>query len=151
GCLILMEAALEGGGIATAVDLGTGSGILAIALTKHGVRDVWAIDTDPLARSIATANVSRNGVAERVQVVASLAAGPMQTDLMVANLFTNALLDLAPHIGDLVHRTGTLICAGFLAGDAARLSAMYQSIGFQVSARYVEQDWGALAFRRPAS
>jgi ribosomal protein L11 methyltransferase len=148
GCLLLMETALERGGISTAIDLGTGSGILAIALAKRGVSDVWAIDIDATACAVAAANATRNGVGDCVRVGGSLQEGPRRADLVVANLFTNALLELAPRLCDRLRPTGVLICAGFLIVDEARLCAAFESLGFRVDQRYEENSWVALALRR---
>jgi ribosomal protein L11 methyltransferase len=148
GCLVLLEAALERRKISTAIDLGSGSGILAIALAKLGVPDVWAIDTDPAAHGIAAANAELNGVAQQVRIMGSLPPGPTRTDLVVANLFANALIDLAPRLRDILRPAGTLICAGFLTADEAQLCATYQALGFKVEGRWQEHPWVALAFQR---
>jgi len=85
GCLQLIERAV-GRHLERAVDVGTGSGILAIALAKLGVPDVWAIDTDPMARRIAADHATANNVSNAVRIAATLDAVSGTFDLAVANL-----------------------------------------------------------------
>ena len=104
GCLELLEALVAGAPPPRALDLGTGSGILAVAAARLGVGDVLACDTDPDAVEAARANAARNGVEGRVRAVdadaATLAAAP--APLVLANLLAAAHHALAARYRELV-------------------------------------------------
>ncbi len=148
GCLLLLEAAVRQGRIARALDVGTGSGVLAIALAKLGVREVSAIDTDPTARAVAEANVARNGVAGSVSVASTLDAVHGTFDLVTANLFATLLSELASRLTRALHPSGRLICSGFLVDDEPAVRGNYEAQGLQVGHRYEEHRWVTLAFKR---
>ncbi len=148
GCLLLLEAAVRQGRIARALDVGTGSGVLAIALAKLGVREVSAIDTDPTARAVAEANAARNGVAGSVRVASTLDAVYGTFDLVTANLFATLLRELAPRLIRALRPSGRLICSGFLVGDEPAVRGDYEAQGLQVDHRYEEHPWVTLALKR---
>jgi len=122
GCLELLERAIAGQRITRALDVGTGSGVLAIALAKLGVPEVWAVDTDPVACSVAQKNAALNGVAESIQVRPALADAPGTFDLVTANLYAAVLQELAPELtrrlsdGSDQH-VGKNVCSGLPASD----------------------------------
>jgi len=148
GCLELLEAATDTRRITRALDIGTGSGILGIALAKLGVPVVWAVDTDPTACAIAAANVSVNGTQEAVHVTADLDAAPGPFDLIVANLFAKVLMQLAPALAARVRQEGLLICSGLLADDEPELLRTYESLGFTPVARRAEAEWVTLGLQQ---
>jgi ribosomal protein L11 methyltransferase len=147
-CLVLLERALDRRRVQRALDLGTGSGILAIALAKLGVPSVWALDTDPTARAVASANAALNQVSTEVRIVESWNRIPATFDLVVANLWSNLLEALAPRLADTTVPGGILIVAGFLAADECRVRTAYVASGFTVSERREEDQWVALALTR---
>jgi ribosomal protein L11 methyltransferase len=147
GCLRLLETAVANRRITRALDLGTGSGILAIALAKLGVADVSAVDTDAEACAIAAANAQANQVSGAVRVCMRIneTAGPF--DLIVANLFANVLIDLAPRLTALMTSTATLICSGLLLEDERRVRVAYAAHGVRFGERDEESPWVTLAGR----
>ncbi len=114
---------------ARALDVGTGTGVLAIALAKLGVRRVLAVDTDPQALTAARANVRRNGLAARIRLSSTpLDAAPPATSrfpLVVANLYVDALVALAPTLAAVVAPGGALVTSGVLRAQQRRLRTAF--------------------------
>lgn len=144
GCLRLTEAIATRGPLGRALDCGTGSGILAIAAVKLGATEVVAVDTDPLACAAARGNADLNGVHGRVHVADSLDACSPPFDVILANLYTDLLVEIAPHFRRLAAPSGILVCAGFLATDAVRIERAFLREGFQITAQLGEAGWVAL-------
>jgi ribosomal protein L11 methyltransferase len=150
GCLQRLERATVGRPPPRALDVGTGSGVLAIALAKLGVGDVWAVDTDPTACAVATANSAANGVATQVHVVSDLDDVPGTFGLVVANLYADLLEGLAPQLAARLSADATLIVSGLLLVDEARVRATYQALGLMIAECQVEDSWVTLALRTRA-
>jgi ribosomal protein L11 methyltransferase len=147
GCLELLETLVERGAPARAIDLGTGSGILAIAAARLGVREVLAVDSDPDAVASAVANAARNRV--EAQVTCTLAdASSLETapaPLVLANLLAAAHRALAARYARLVAPGGTLVAGGCLDAEADDVAAALTARGFRrVAARSIE-GWTTLA------
>lgn len=149
GCLLLLERARVEQHAARALDVGTGSGVLAIALAKLGLADVWAIDTDPTACAIAAINVRENGVDAEVSIAGGLDEVPGVFDLIAANLFANLLNELAAQLADRLNPGGVFVCSGFLTNDEPRVRSAYEARGLQLTSRHEQQSWVTLALRRP--
>lgn len=133
GCLELIESAVERARPASAVDIGTGSGILAVALARLGVARVLALDSDPDAVSAARTNAIRNGVAGRVRaVLADLeSAEPEAAPLVVANLLAAAHRAHAPRYARWVAAGGTLILGGILDAESDDVGRAVTPHGFR--------------------
>jgi ribosomal protein L11 methyltransferase len=147
-CLEMLDFSMRAQQITRALDLGTGSGVLAIALAKLGVLDVWAIDIDPRACAVATANVIRNGVQKHVRIASDLNDVSGTFDLVVANLYADALKSLAGRLAERLEPSGMLICSGLLAGDEDGVRTAYELHGLHVVKHYSEQSWVTLALLR---
>jgi ribosomal protein L11 methyltransferase len=149
GCLELLESLVVSERPARALDLGTGSGILAVAAARLGVAEVLACDTDPDAVAAAEANAARNGVADRVSAVladaAALTTPPVP--LVLANLLAAAHRTLAPRYGQLVARGGALVLGGLLDGEADGVAAALVAHGFRRVAERNLEGWTSLALR----
>lgn len=148
GCLALLERILAARPVRRALDVGTGSGILAIALAKLGVHDVWAIDTDPTARDSAEKNSTQNLVAERVHVEANLDETPGQVELIVANLYADLLVSLAPRFAARLEDSGSVVCSGMLIADMARVRASFETSGFRLLCEVTDGEWATLALEK---
>jgi ribosomal protein L11 methyltransferase len=147
GCLLLLETLLERARPARALDLGTGSGILAIAAARLGVPHVDAVDSDPDAVASAVANVERNALADRVRCALADAAtvGVPAAPLVIANLLAAAHRTLAPRYRRLVVPGGVIVLGGLLDAEADDVAAALAPHGFvRVEARSVE-GWTSLA------
>jgi ribosomal protein L11 methyltransferase len=133
------------------LDLGTGSGVLAIAAAKLGAREIVALDTDPLACRVARENSRRNRVARRVLVrQGSLAACTARGfDLAVANLTARDLAEVLPGLARRVRPDGLLVVSGLLRGQESAARRAARAAGFGPATARRRGQWVALEVRRP--
>ena len=146
GCLELIETAVERSRPGSAVDIGTGSGILAVALARLGVPRVLAFDSDPDAVTAARANAARNGVTGGVHaLLADLdTAEPAPAALVVANLLAAAHRTHAPRYSRWVAPGGTLILGGVLDAEAADVAHAVAAHGFRMRGTRSVDGWTSL-------
>ena len=150
GCLEAIEAlSSKHGPPSTALDLGTGSGILAIALAKLGTPTVWATDIDPIALEEA----QKNGEANQVAEVIHLSETPVDqfsspVHLLVANLFSITLVSLAPHLERLVQGGGYAILSGILVDQEPDILTTYVLPQWRLVQRYPREEWVTLVLQR---
>ncbi len=148
GCLELLEPALASHPAARVLDLGTGSGILAIAAAKLGAASVWAIDTDPQACAVAEQNAIANGVRDALRFAPDLGAAAGPFDIALANLFAAQLIEYAPTLAAALTIGGTAIGAGILAAEADGVRAAWRGAGLTAERDWIDEGWMALASRR---
>ena len=150
GCMEFIEKAVRllRGADFTALDVGTGSGILAIALAKLGAPEVCAVDNDPVALKVARKNVRLNGVQRKVRLQAGLSSIAQRFSIVVANLTAETILDLAELLDAKVAPRGFLILSGILTPKADMISRRFKSSGFKIGARKYEKEWATLLLRR---
>ena len=149
-CLEYLEQVAEffGNRPFTALDLGTGAGILAIALVKLGARQVWAIDNDPIAIKVARANLSANDALKRVRLSGkNLHEIRGRFPVVVANLTAETLLDLAPAIDRKVSPRGFLILSGILHSKSNAIARRFGG-RFRIAKRRRRQEWVTLLLQR---
>jgi ribosomal protein L11 methyltransferase len=145
--LVLAELPLQLAADVRVLDVGTGSGILAIACLLLGAGAADAIDLDPLAISATRENAEANGVAARLHASErGVAELPGLYPLVLANIEARVLIPLAPELGARVAPGGRLILSGLLHADAERVRAAYPE--FDERARPVRGDWSALVLER---
>ena len=151
GCLEVLERALDGEPFESAIDLGTGSGILAVAAARLGVSRIVAVDEDPDAIAAAAANAELNGVAARISPRLGDAAvlDLTPTPLVLANLLTAAHLKMAPRYRRLLAPGGTLVLGGIVDGEAAGVSEVMRAEGFAHTETRSIDGWSTLGFRAP--
>lgn len=151
-CLAGIEAIADRGGLAGArvLDVGCGSGILAIAALRLGARTALGVDTDPIAVEATIANARRNRLVRRLRAQAgSLPSGHPAFDVVLANLIAGLLVTLAPALHDEVRPGGVLLASGIFVDRAADVEAAFVAAGLDVRNRTAEGDWVALeAVRR---
>jgi ribosomal protein L11 methyltransferase len=126
------------------VDLGTGSGVLAIAASGLGYRPVWALDNDPDSVTAASENAQVNGAEIQARLF-DLRREPLprpRTVVMLANLLRPLLLQLASAICE--RPPEHLIAGGLLVGELDEVSAAFARAGMCERARRRGGDWGAL-------
>ncbi len=157
-CLAGIESLAERGLVAGArtLDVGCGSGILAIAAARLGARSVLAVDTDPVAIEATQANARRNRVARIVRAQrGSLPAPGGPFDLVLANLIASLIVTLAAELhaatrsGTGASRTGgRLLASGIFADREPEVRRALAAAGFHLTDRAAEGDWVALEAER---
>ena len=133
-----------------ALDIGTGSGILALAARIFGARKVEAGDFDPTAVRVAKENAVANNIRgvhfARSDVLKWSA--PRRWPVVVANVFSTTLIQAAPRIARAVEKGGRLILSGILRGQAPEVAAAFASRGFSVERAVRKGKWVTLLTRR---
>jgi ribosomal protein L11 methyltransferase len=153
-CLEQMESARKLGRGQSFLDIGTGSGILAIAAAKLGYRPVQAFDIDPVSIRVARANARRNRVGEIVSItrqdLSRLTLLPSRRyDLICANLISTVLLQESRRILNRLRPGGRLVLAGILASEFSRVRQAYESAGLNLVATKAGGEWKSGAFEKP--
>jgi ribosomal protein L11 methyltransferase len=146
---LAMVEALEGN---TLLDVGTGSGILAIAAIKLGAARAVGTDIDPQALSASRDNAQRNAVAEdALRLCYPERLEPGRYPLVVANILAGPLVDMADEIADRLAPGGRLALSGILAAaQAEEVLAAYRSRGLIMDEPVASEGWARLTGRRPA-
>ena len=134
------------------LDVGTGSGILAIAAARLGAARVLAVDTDATAVRVARGNVRRNRVEDVVCVengtVEPASVGQECWDVVVANILARIIVDLTPAMLAAMRLGGWLIASGILKEQVEMVERAWQQVGLMTVACYQEGDWVTLVGQR---
>jgi ribosomal protein L11 methyltransferase len=133
------------------LDVGAGSGVLAIAAAKQGA-EALAIEIDRRAAAIAEINAKQNKVAHQVQVIAGDGAryiAGKQFDLVFANILMRPLIRLAPKLVRAVEPGGTLILSGLLRNQAPLVREAYANRGLILEKQIPKEAWMTLVWRKP--
>jgi ribosomal protein L11 methyltransferase len=144
GCLVLLEEALAATPNAPTLDIGTGTGILAVAALKLGAPTVLAIDVDPDAVSATQVNAGRNGCAGLTVRLAEPQEVAGRFPLVLANLLTHTHLALASQYARLVAPGGSLVLGGMLQDEDDRVSLALAAAGFTTRSRLALEGWASL-------
>lgn len=152
-CLEQIVAGRKQGAAQSLLDIGTGSGILAIAAVKLGYRPVVAYDADADAVRVARANARQNGVARRLGLAQrDLTREPRQSvqkfDIVCANLTFDLLLSERERIVNRLRPGGTLVLAGILRAQFPAVARAYGRLGLQLKVRRRENEWESGVFVR---
>ena len=148
GTLSALEELCKNQHLEHALDVGTGSGILAIAMVKLGVAEVTAIDTDIAAVANAKGNARLNRVMARIRFsTIPLASLRGRFALIAANILSSTLIRMAPDLKKRLRRHGHLVLAGILQREAKSVAAAYLPELTYVGARN-RGAWTTLIFRR---
>ncbi|HEX2884428.1 MAG TPA: 50S ribosomal protein L11 methyltransferase [Candidatus Limnocylindria bacterium] len=148
GCLALLQQLTPMP--ARALDVGSGSGILALAALRLGAERVDALDTDPLAVEATRANAERNGLGDRV--TAGLGTLPARSaeryPLVLANLVAAVLVELGPRLSAHLEQRGVLLASGIIEPRAAEVVEALERAGLQVTDRRTDGEWVSLRLER---
>ncbi len=146
-CLRLLAEMIDGG--ERVLDVGTGSGILAVAAAELGAASVVATDIDPLAVDAARQTVRQNQLLGRVEVRESTIPADEQFDLVLANLTADILQHLAGDLASALTPGGRLIASGLIADRQDEVVATFSECGLRLHFDRSEDEWRALAFQGP--
>ncbi|THF72762.1 50S ribosomal protein L11 methyltransferase [Cohnella fermenti] len=161
-CLRTLEGAIHEGD--NVIDVGTGSGILAIGAIKLGANRVLALDLDPVAVSSATENVKLNGLGERIEVRLSDLLGVLQdgertssaeggvtppVDLVVANILAEIILLFIGDVYDVLKPGGIYIASGIYKNKEDDVASALLAAGFEIIERVRQDDWIAFVSGKP--
>ena len=151
GCLMALEGVLRERRVSRVLDVGAGSGVLAIAAAKSGA-EALAIEIDHRAAAIAEINARQNKVANRVRVIAGDGAryiAGQHFDLVFANILMRPLIKLSPKLVPAVAPGGTLILSGLLRTQAPLVREAYASRGLVLDRQIPKEAWMTLVWRKP--
>lgn len=129
------------------LDIGTGSGILAIAAVSLGVKKALAIDIDPCSRSEAKQNILLNNMDHRIQVLDhDIEQINEKFFLITANLRYPTLVRLCSHISKITERPGRVVVSGIKTHEVKDILNSYTRKGFSCTWKAVEKDWVGMVF-----
>ena len=153
GCLLALDEWLKRRRPKVVIDVGTGTGVLAIAAAKALRRKILASDSDPIAVAIAAENAKKAGAAPFLRVLratglAHPALKRRPGDLILANLLLQPLLDLAPILARQLGPRGIAVLSGITQDQARAVEARYRSLGFIMKRRIILDGWTTLVLAR---
>ena len=150
GCLLLLDQVLRAKSPARMLDLGSGTGVLAIAAAKATRRRVLATDIDPQAAVVARENARLNGVGDLVESICATGfsspafAARAPFDLILANILANPLRQMATPMAAHLARTGLVILSGLLPHQANGVIAAYRARGLVLRRHQQISGWSSL-------
>ena len=149
-CLVVLDELVQGG--ERLLDIGTGSGILAIAALLLGASKAEGVDIDPMCVRTAGENAALNGVSDRFIVeigdLSDKASG--QYDLITANIVANAIKQLAPQIPALLAPNGTFIASGIIDEREDEVAQAIRAAGLAVREIRRDNGWVCILANHPA-
>jgi len=157
GCLAAMQRTLRSRRIARALDMGCGTGVLAMALARLGVAQVMAADVDPVAVAVTRQNARANRVGHRIRAIvadnysARLLRATAPFDLVVANILARPLVAMAPDLAKSLAPNGVAILSGLLASQQRLVLNAHRACGLILTDRQVRDGWATLTLTNRAS
>ena len=150
-CLIALEERMQPG--LRVLDLGCGSGILAIAAAKLGAQSVLALDIDPIAVKATQENAAQNGVAGKIVAQAgsleSLVSSSRRFDLIVVNILARIIIEMCGQgLGQTVRPGGIAIFSGIIDAQADDVETALRNTGLEPYQRRQQGDWLVIEARR---
>ena len=142
----ILQDEIKGGELA--LDLGTGSGILAICASKLGARHVNAYDIDPVAVKVARENAAADGCENITVGISDLLAGVDQSrgkyDICVANIVADVIIRMLPDVSRYLKGGAPLILSGIIESRKDDVAEALAGLGFEIIREEKENDWLAL-------
>jgi ribosomal protein L11 methyltransferase len=149
-CMLGLEEEIVRG--SRVLDVGTGSGILAIAAAKLGAAHVDAVDIEPIAVRSAKENAERNGSAESISIAEGSVGegGPISGsyDLVLANIIARILIDLVEPLAASVGAGGALVLSGVVESREPAVRRAFDAAGLTFDRRAQIEDWVSLTYHR---
>jgi ribosomal protein L11 methyltransferase len=157
-CLRTIETVVKQGD--QVIDVGTGSGILAIAAAKLGAKHVLALDLDPIAVSSATENTSINHLEDQVTIIQSdllklLKQGDttalgiqLPVQVVVANILAEIILTFVDDVYEALVPGGIYVASGIITKKEEEVAQALEAAGFTIASRHQEEDWVAIVARK---
>lgn len=155
GCLLLLDDVLKRRHPSHVLDLGSGTGVLAIAAAKALRKPVLASDIDPQAVIVARDNAKLNDVGQLIDAVCAIGfAAPAfraraPFDLILANILANPLRQMAPTMAQHLAPGGLVILSGLLPAHTRGVVASYRAVGLVLIRRLQIDGWCSLLMQRP--
>jgi len=131
------------------MDMGCGTGVLAILAAKRGAKEVWAVDIDPLSVSSTRENAVLNNT-PGFTVLQGVASDIRETGfgLLLANINRNIILDQLPHYARMTKPGGYLMTSGFYTEDADQIKTAAKAVGFQYVKSTARHNWAMLILKK---
>ena len=155
GCLEAIDNVLKLYTPRRMIDIGTGTGVLAIALAKRTEDKILATDIDPIAVDTTVENARDNGVEDKIIAIVAEGldhqdiAGGAPYDLIVANILAGPLIDLAPGVAGIAGTDAYVILSGILNTQADRVIAAYTDAGLALRDHIQRKEWTTLVLQKP--
>ena len=130
------------------LDVGTGSGILAICASKLGARECRAYDIDPMAVRVANENIKDSGLSNITCEVSDLLRQVDKSqpyDLICANIVADIIIRMTPDVGTLMHKDTVLLASGIIVERSDDVIECFEKHGFRIVERLEENGWCGLA------
>jgi ribosomal protein L11 methyltransferase len=153
-CLQALEDHVQPG--VKVLDLGCGSGILAIGAAKLGAANILALDIDPIAVKATQENAEQNGVADKITAqqgsLENVVTSARRFDLIVVNILARIIIGMCDqHLGDTVRPGGTALFSGIIHDQADDVEAALRKTGLEPTGRRQDGDWVLIEAKRPHS
>ena len=146
--LFALEQVLRGG--ETVLDVGTGSGVLSIASSLLGAKDIYAYDLDDVAVRVAQENIALNAGTENIHVAAGdlLKGVDIEADVIVANILADILVNLTDDAYRLLKDEGYLIMSGIISEKWNLVRESAETAGFFLETHMIQGEWNACVFKK---
>ncbi len=154
GCLEAIDMVLKHRTPQAMIDVGTGTGVLAIALAKRTGSKVIASDIDPISVTTTIENAEQNGVGELIVALEATGvdhpeiAANAPYDLIVANILAGPLMALAPDVSRIAQPGATVILSGILEHQAPDVTAAFTATGMVLNEKLQRKDWSTLILEK---
>lgn len=149
-CLRALEDVVPSHDAPLVFDVGTGSGILAIAAVLLGARRVVACDTDPVAVAATEENIALNGVAEHIEVhTGGIEVIEGRCDVLVVNILAEVVAAIAGAIAERVRPGGDVLASGIIRERQALVEQAFEAVGLAVLRVEYQDDWVLVQARKP--